>query len=73
MDEMIERSQSMIDRKELSLLWKEMFKIIVDDNPYLFLYIPNSITTVDKNIKNIEPSLSGIWHNYIKWEKAEIK
>jgi len=69
MDEMIDKSQSMVDREELSKLWKEMFKIIVDDNPYLFLYIPNSITSVNKNIKNIEPSLSGIWHNHILWEK----
>ena len=69
MDKMIEASQSIIDRDELAKIWKKMFKIIVDDNPYLFLYIPNSITTVDKNIKNVEPSLSGIWHNYIEWEK----
>jgi len=69
MDKMIEESQTMINRDELSKVWQEMFKMIVDDNPYLFLYIPNSITAVDKNIKNIEPSPSGIWHNYIEWEK----
>ncbi|EDZ63662.1 ABC transporter, periplasmic substrate- (possibl y oligopeptide-) binding protein [Sulfurimonas gotlandica GD1] len=68
-DKMIEESQSIIDREKLSQLWQDMFKMIVEDNPYLFLYIPNSITTVNKNIKNVEPSLSGIWHNYIKWEK----
>ncbi|MEA1955502.1 MAG: peptide-binding protein [Campylobacterota bacterium] len=68
-DEMIEKSQMIIDRDKLGLLWQDMFKIIVKDNPYLFLYIPNSITTVNKNIKNIEPSSSGIWHNYIEWEK----
>jgi peptide/nickel transport system substrate-binding protein len=68
-DKMIEESQSVIDREKLGKLWREMFKIIVEDNPYLFLYIPNSITTVNKNIKNVEPSLSGIWHNYIKWKK----
>lgn len=69
MNKMIEESQSMIDTKELSFIWKEMFKMITDENPYLFLFIPNSITTVSKKIKNIEPSPSGIWHNYIKWEK----
>lgn len=68
-DKMIEESQSIIDREKLSKMWREMFKIITDDNPYLFLYIPNSITAVNINIKNIEPSPSGIWHNYIKWEK----
>ncbi len=69
MDKMIEISQSMIDRKKLTTIWKKMFKIVTDDNPYLFLYIPNSITAVNKNVKNVEPSISGIWHNYIEWEK----
>ena len=68
-NKMIEDSQSMIDRDELAASWRKMFKIITDDNPYLFLYIPNSITAVDKEIKNIEPALGGIWHNYIEWEK----
>ena len=71
-DIMIDKSQSMIDRVELAKLWKEMFKVIVEDNPYLFLYIPNSITAVDKNIKNVEPSLRGIWHNHILWEKDNL-
>lgn len=69
MDKMIEESQSMIDRKKLAKTWKKMFQIVTDDNPYLFLYIPNSITAVNKLVKNVEPSLSGIWHNYIRWEK----
>jgi len=68
-DRMIEESQTMIDREKLGKVWQEMFKIITDDNPYLFLYIPNSITAVNKKIKNIDPSLQGIWHNYIRWEK----
>lgn len=69
MNKMIEKSQSIVDKNVLSKMWKKMFKIIVDDNPYLFLYIPNEITVINKKIKNIENSPSGIWHNYIKWEK----
>ena len=68
-DSMIDESQEIIDRDKLGTLWRKMFKIITNDNPYLFLYIPNEITAVNKNIKNIQPSLSGIWHNYIQWEK----
>ena len=66
---MIEESQSMVDRVALTKKWQKMFQIITDDDPYLFLYIPNSITAVDKHIKNITPALGGIWHNYIQWEK----
>ena len=68
-DKMIEASQKNIDAEKLGKLWREMFAIIVHDNPYLFLYIPNSITAVNKKIKHIEPALGGIWHNYITWEK----
>lgn len=71
LDRLIESSQSIIDRDKLKRLWREMFKIITDDNPYLFLYIPKDLSAVNKNIKNIEPALSGIWHNYIEWEKIQ--
>ena len=49
-----------------------MFKIIAEDNPYLFLFIPDSITAVNKDIKNVTQSPSGIWHNYIEWEKESL-
>ncbi len=68
-NKLIEESQNIVNRKILAQKWQKMFQIITDDNPYLFLYIPNSITAVNKKIKHIEPALSGIWHNYIKWEK----
>ncbi len=68
-DKLIEESQSIIDKKKLGKLWREMFTLITHDNPYLFLYIPNSITAVNKKIKHIKPAMGGIWHNYITWEK----
>jgi len=68
-DKMIEASQMIIDQDKLAKMWQEMFQIIVKDNPYLFLYIPNSITAVNQKIKNIEQTPSGIWHNYIEWKK----
>jgi len=73
LDALIEESQSIIDKKRLSKMWQEMFRIIADDNPYLFLYIPNSITTVNKHIQNIESAPAGIWHNYIQWKKDTIQ
>ena len=72
-NKMIEESQSIVDRKRLGKIWQEMFQLITDDNPYLFLYIPNSITAVNSSIKNVKPSLSGIWYDYRDWEKVTIK
>lgn len=67
-DGMIEKASKTVDREKLALLYKEIFKKITDDVPYLFLYIPNSISVVSKKIKNIEPSFIGIMHNQKDWE-----
>jgi len=68
-DRLIEEAQSTIDRAKLSRLYRRIFRFIVADVPYLFLYIPNSITAVNRSIKNVEPSIIGIMHNEIEWIK----
>lgn len=67
-DELIVKGSTTVNRKELGKIYKKIFKIIANDTPYLFLYIPNSITVVSKKIKNIEPSFIGIMHNQKDWE-----
>ena len=68
-DGLIETMQSIVKRDALAEIQREIFANIVEDDPYLFLYIPNSITVVDKKLQNIEPTINGIWHNYIDWKK----
>ncbi len=70
-DKLIEQMQVTIDRKKLSSIQQKIFKDIVQDNPYLFLYIPNSITVVNRKIKNIKPTINGIWYNQREWEKIK--
>ncbi len=70
-DRLIEASEKETNPQKLSQMWQKMFALIVHDNPYLFLYIPTSISAVSKKIKNLEPLPSGYWHNYIDWEKME--
>ena len=67
-DRLIDRMQTTIDRKALSTIWQRLFALIVADDPYLFLYIPDDITVANKAIRPIEPALNGIWHNFIEWE-----
>ncbi len=70
-DELIEKAEKSVDKRVVAAYYQEIYKLIVDDNPYIFLYTPNSITAVSRKIKNIEPSIIGIMHNQIKWEKME--
>ena len=68
-DSLIEKGAGTINRKELGNIYKSIFKKITDDLPYLFLYIPNTVTAVNKNIKNIEPAFTGLTHNQKDWIK----
>ncbi|WP_345976461.1 peptide-binding protein [Sulfurimonas sp. HSL3-7] len=67
-DKLIETMQGTVERDRLAKIQQEIFADVVNDNPYMFLFIPNAITVVDKKIKYIEPAINGIWHNYIEWE-----
>ena len=68
-DKLIEKGSTTIDKNELSKIYKSIFKKITDDIPYLFLYIPNSITVINNKIENIEPAFIGITHNQKDWIK----
>lgn len=68
-DALIEEASKTIDENNLARLYQAIFKKITHDNPYLFLYIPHSITVVNRSIQNVEPSLIGIMHNQKDWIK----
>ena len=68
-DNLIEQAEILVDRKQLGNIYKKLFKIISDDLPYIFLYIPNSITAANKDIKNLSPALIGLTYNENEWIK----
>ena len=68
-DDLIKKGEKTVNKKELGKIYRKIFKLIRNDNPYLFLFIPNSITVVNKKIKNISNSIIGIRHNTIDWIK----
>jgi peptide/nickel transport system substrate-binding protein len=68
-DKLIKEAETTIEQEKLARLYKKIFALIAKDRPYVFLYIPNSITAVNSAIKNVEPSIVGIMHNAIDWIK----
>ncbi len=68
-DALIKKAEKTVQREKLGVIYQEIFARIVQDNPYLFLYIPNAITAVNKDIKNVSPSMIGVMHNVIDWVK----
>ena len=67
-DQLITKAKFEIDNKRFGAIYQKIFKLIVNDHPYIFLYIPNSITAVSKRIEGVEPSVVGLQHNFIHWK-----
>lgn len=67
-DKLIDESEREIDRQKLGAMYQKIFALITEDIPYVFLYIPSSLTAVKKTISPIQPSLIGIMHNQIEWK-----
>ncbi|MDR1555391.1 MAG: peptide-binding protein [Campylobacteraceae bacterium] len=68
-DRLIKEAEKIVDEEEFGKIYKEIFALIVKDNPYLFLYIPKTLTAVKKNISPVYPSIIGITHNLLEWDK----
>ena len=68
-DRLIVESEKIVDPEKFAQNYRRLFEMIVNDYPYIFLYIPNSITAVNRKIEGIEPSIVGIDHNEIDWVK----
>jgi len=67
-DRLIEESEKLVDPKAFAEHYRKIFRLIVADHPYIFLYIPNSITAVSRRIRGVSPSIIGIEHNFIDWK-----
>ncbi len=68
-DEMIEKAERLTDLDAVGELYRKMFHVIAEDRPYIFLYIPDSISAVNRKITPVIPSITGIMHNQIDWIK----
>ena len=68
-DRLIEKAEKRTDMAEVGRLYRKIFRIIAEEKPYIFLYIPDSISVVNRKIAPIEPSIVGIMHNQIDWIK----
>jgi peptide/nickel transport system substrate-binding protein len=67
-DRLIKESERLVDPEAFAAKYRKIFKLIVADYPYVFLYIPNAITAVSRRIKGVTPSIIGIEHNFIDWK-----
>ena len=66
-DNLIIKGRRTFDQEEREIIYHKIHEIIFDEQPYMFLYSPDSLTIINKRFRGIDPGPAGIGHNFIKW------
>jgi peptide/nickel transport system substrate-binding protein len=66
-DILLEKGRSTFDRAERKRCYDRIQEILAEDQPYIFLYVPDALPIFSARIRGIEPAPIGIGHNTIWW------
>lgn len=66
-DRLLIEGRRMFDKEKRKKVYHKIHQILYDDQPYMFLYIPDSLVAVHNRFQGIEPSPIGIGYNFIDW------
>jgi peptide/nickel transport system substrate-binding protein len=66
-DGLLEKGRRTFDIEKRKKAYYRIQKILADDLPYIFLYVPDATPIVDSRFKGIKPTTIGISYNLHKW------
>jgi peptide/nickel transport system substrate-binding protein len=66
-DELLEQGRRTFDTEERKRIYDRFQEILVEEQPYTFLYYSESLPAVHCRFHGIEPAPAGIGHNFERW------
>jgi peptide/nickel transport system substrate-binding protein len=72
-DRLIEQGRGTFEMEERKRCYYRIQDILAEEQPYTFLYVPDSLPVVSARFHGIKPAPAGISYNFIHWyvPKAE--
>lgn len=66
-DELLLSARRTFNQEERRGYYQRIQEIIYDEQPYMFLYIPDSLFILHSRFRGIKPAPIGIGYNFIEW------
>jgi peptide/nickel transport system substrate-binding protein len=66
-DELLEAGRRTFDEAKRKEIYWEFQDIMAEEQPVIFLYVPDNLPVVSSRVRGIEPAPAGISYNFIKW------
>ena len=70
-DSLLDEGRRIFDQDERTRIYHRVHKILYEEQPYMFLWVADSLPIVHKRFKGIKPAAGGIGYNFIKWSVPE--
>ncbi len=66
-DRLLVEGRTTLDKEKRRRIYHRIHEILHEDQPTVFLYVPDALPVLHRRFKGVEPSPIGIWHNFIHW------
>jgi peptide/nickel transport system substrate-binding protein len=66
-DDLLEAGRRTFDQARRKALYGELQEIMAEDQPVVFLFVPDALSVVSSRVRGIEPAAAGISYNFTKW------
>ena len=72
-DALLEKGRRTFDQEERRKAYARFQEILAEEQPYVFLYVPDALPIVSARIRGIVPAPAGISYTFIKWWVPKIE
>lgn len=66
-DRLLVEGRGTFDKRKRMDCYYRIQEILVEEQPYTFLYVPDALPVVNARFRGIEPAPAGISYNFIRW------
>lgn len=66
-DRLLIQGRETYDEKDRKKYYDRFQEILAEEQPYVFLYVPDALPVIAARFKGIEPAPAGIMYNFTKW------
>ena len=66
-DKLLLEGRRTFDISERKKIYYKIHEILYNEQPYLFLYVPDALPILHSRFKGVEVGVAGIGHNFIRW------
>lgn len=66
-DRLLTEARRTFDETKRKECYHRINRLIYEDQPYMFLYVPDSLSALHRRFREVRPAPAGIGYNFIEW------